>query len=451
MSGVNGERDALLSDQSSVVSEREQRRRDILKLTDRYDDDEENEERGTKMCMGAIYMLAMGICGMVLVALGSSLEYLAGAVGKTSTELGTLFLARGIGSITGAIISAKFYKWFYGNTVMIGGIIVIAAVLLSLVYNKSTVLLHVLFAILGVCTALVDTGVQIQTRKLHGLKAGPWLGANTVCFGCAGAIVPLIEMFVDREGIEFFILSALTLSVGVAMFAMPPVEDIIRGRGPGAGPPPRPKGAHYNVEIVLSMMVFMYIGGKVAITGYLYTFIEETEIIDPQHETSALLVLWIFITIGRLCGVYDQAYVNNTTLPIHLFVLSAAATMAMVSMLVFHGRAIALWLGLAFFGLFNGPCVGYCYDMNNRLTSPSEESMAIVMLGLNMGASIVPWLVSVAWDISGNPYTLVWAGALCNALPLLPIFFLKGMSYDPLVNPYLKGRGEEDSVDSPNA
>lgn len=451
MSGVNGEREALLSDQSSVVSEREQRRRDILKLTDRYDDEEENEERRTKMCMGAIYMLAMGICGMVLVALGSSLEYLAGAVGKTSTELGTIFLARGIGSITGAIISAKFYKWFYGNTVMIGGIIVIAAVLLSLVFNKSTVLLHVLFAILGVCTALVDTGVQIQTRKLHGLKAGPWLGANTVCFGCAGAIVPLIEMLAGREGIEFFILSALTLSVGVAMFAMPPVEDIIRGRGPGVGPPPRPKGAHYNVEIVLSMMVFMYIGGKVAITGYLYTFIEETEMVDPQHETSALLVLWIFITIGRLCGVYDQAYVNNTTLPIHLFVLSAGATMATVSILVFHGRAIALWLGLAFFGLFNGPCVGYCYDMNNRLTSPSEESMAIVMLGLNMGASIVPWLVSVAWDMSGNPYTLVWAGALCNALPMLPIFFLKGMSYDPLVNPYLKGRGEEDSVDSPNA
>ncbi len=451
MNSVNGEREALLSDQSSVVSEREQRRRDILKLTDRHDDDGENESKRTKMCMGAIYMLAMGICGMVLVALGSNLEYLAGAVGKTSTELGTIFLARGIGSITGAIISAKFYKWFYGNTVMIGGIIVIAAVLLSLVYNKSSVLLHVLFAILGVCTALVDTGVQIQTRKLHGLNAGPWLGANTVCFGCSGAIVPLIEMFIDRESIEFFILSALTLFVGVALFSMPPVEDIIRGRGPGAAPHPRPKGAHFNVEIVLSMMVFMYIGGKVAITGYLYTFIEETKIIDPDHETSALLVLWIFITIGRLCGVYDQAYVNNTTLPIHLFVLSAAATMAMVSILVFHGRAIALWLGLAFFGLFNGPCVGYCYDMNNRLTSPSEESMAIVMLGLNMGASIVPWLVSVAWDISGNPYTLVWAGALCNALPLLPIFFLKGMSYDPLVNPYLKGRGEEDSMDSPNA
>lgn len=445
------ETDALLADNSSVVSEREQRRRDILKLTERESNEDEDDGQSTKMCMGAIYMLAMGICGMVLVALGSTLEYLAGQVGKLSTEVGTIFLARGIGSITGAIISAKVYKWFDGNNVMVFGITVIAAVLISLVYNKSLVMLHVLFAILGICTALVDTGVQIQTRKLHGMKAGPWLGANTVCFGCAGAIVPLLEMFVDREGIEFYIMASVTLAVGLGIFVMPPVEDIIRGRGPGGGSPPRPKGPHYHVEIVLSAMVFMYIGGKVALTGYLYTFVEETLMIDPNNETSALLVLWVFITIGRLCGVYDQAYVNNTTLPIHLFVLSAAATMAMLSIAVFHGHSTALWLGLAFFGIFNGPCVGYCYDMNNRLTSPSEESMAIVMLGLNMGASIVPWLVATVWDATGSPYTLIWAGVLCNALPMVPIFFLKSMSYDPLVNPYLKARAEEDSVDSPNA
>ena len=55
-----------------------------------------------------------------------------------------------------------------------------------------------------------------------------------------------------------------------------------------------------------------------ALTGYLYTFIEDTLMIDPDYETSALLVVGVH-TIGRLCGVYDQAYVNNTTLPIHLF------------------------------------------------------------------------------------------------------------------------------------
>ena len=53
------------------------------------------------------YMLAMGICGIVLVALGSTLSSLAANVGKTATEVGTVFITRGFGAILGAIFSAK--------------------------------------------------------------------------------------------------------------------------------------------------------------------------------------------------------------------------------------------------------------------------------------------------------------------------------------------------------
>ena len=46
--------------------------------------------------------------------------------------------------------------------------------------------------------AVTDTGCQIMTRKAHGKKAGPWLGANTVTFGIAGAIVPLMEIWTNE-------------------------------------------------------------------------------------------------------------------------------------------------------------------------------------------------------------------------------------------------------------
>ena len=64
------------------------------------------------------YMLAMGVCGIVLVALGSSLESLAENINTTSTEIGTIFIARGVGAVMGAMVSAKLYKWFTGNRVM---------------------------------------------------------------------------------------------------------------------------------------------------------------------------------------------------------------------------------------------------------------------------------------------------------------------------------------------
>jgi hypothetical protein len=50
--------------------------------------------------------------------------------------------------------------------------------------------------------------------------------------------------------------------------------------------------------------------------------------------------------------------------------------------------------------------VGYCYDINNRITIPSEFGMSIVMFGLNFGASIVPYLTALVWDDTGHAYWL---------------------------------------------
>jgi hypothetical protein len=68
-----------------------------------------------------------------------------------------------------------------------------------------------------------------------------------------------------------------------------------------------------------------------------------------------------------------------------------------------------LLIGVAFYDLFNGPCVGYCYDLNNRITYPSEDSMAIVMFGLNFGASLVPYITALTWERGGGPESLMIA------------------------------------------
>ena len=141
-----------------------------------------DEHKWHKTSLGIGYMLAMGVCGVVLVALGSSLEDLAENIGLESTDIGTVFIARGVGAIFGAVISAKIYRWFPGNLVMTIALTLIIVLLLSLPFNKSYIILHVYFLFLGLGTAVTDTGCQIMTRKVHGKKAGPWLGANTVAW-----------------------------------------------------------------------------------------------------------------------------------------------------------------------------------------------------------------------------------------------------------------------------
>ena len=73
-------------------------------------------------------------------------------------------------------------------------LLLLSVVLLYMPFVRDVWVLHATWFLLGACTATLDTGCQIMTRKVHGVHAGPWLGANTVCFAIAGALVPLIEI-----------------------------------------------------------------------------------------------------------------------------------------------------------------------------------------------------------------------------------------------------------------
>ncbi len=396
------------------------------------------------IALGIGYMLSMAVCGVILVAIGSGLSDLAENCGSTSTAVATVFIARGCGAILGALTSAKLYMWFRGNWVIVVALLFIALNVFLLPFNTSVVGLHVLFFLLGLGTAVTDTGCQIMTRKVHGRAAGPWLGANTVTFGIAGALVPLIDIITTNMYAQYTTLTIIILGVAIYMCSGPDPEK--NGRivgGPPKGKPGADHGAppHYRVEMVIGLMVFCFIGGKVTMTSYLETYVDEKDMMSDTAAEWLIMVLWTAITIGRLAGVYDQRFLTNRTLPIHLTLFCIGGAMSMMLILWFPDNVDCLWIGIAFYGLFNGPCVGFCYDWNNRITYPTEASMSIVMFGLNFGASLVPYITAAVWDeLGGGPITLMVMTFLSMSLPLPLLYTTKYLSYDPAVNPLLKNQ-----------
>lgn len=412
---------------------------DLKAWVDANNEPPQEDITNDKIVLGVGYMLAMGVCGTILVALGSTLEDLAEACGTTSTDVGTVFIARGAGAIVGAIVSAKLYLWFEGNSVMTCTLLWLVMQMVVLPYNTSVSMLHVLFFCLGLGTAITDTGCQIMTRKIHGKAAGPWLGANTVAFGISGACVPLMELFTDSLVIQYDIMSVVIFAIAMLMAFGPNPEQFGRLTG---GPPRGADGKsmipHYHVEMVVSFMVFCYIGGKVTSTAYIDTYIDETGVLSTDDEAAVVFVLWTAITVGRLAGVWDQRFLTNKTLPVHLSAFSIGGALAMLLILLFPDNGDCFWVGVAFYGLFNGPCVAYCYDLNNRMTYPSENSMSIVMFGLNFGASLVPYLTTLVWNNGGGPISLIWVILLSMFVPLPLLHVCKYLSYEPSVNPLLK-------------
>lgn len=140
------------------------------------------------------------------------------------TQVGTVFIARGVGAVLGAVVSAKLYLWVRGNTVMSVVLLFLTGVLVYMPFITTITLLHISFFVLGLCTAITDTGCQIMTRKLHGTKAGPWLGANTVSFGISGALVPLIGYLTGSLFAQYIILSVVSLLVAAFLIVLPAPE-----------------------------------------------------------------------------------------------------------------------------------------------------------------------------------------------------------------------------------
>ena len=97
------------------------------------------------------------------------------------------------------------------------------------------------------------------------------------------------------------------------------------------------------------------------------------------------------------CAQRTNSRAHNTHVPCSpLFLFSLRALLVpgppppkkkqgMLCLLSAPNSSWLAWTGIILYGFGNGPCVGYCYDINNRITIPSEFGMSIVMFGLNFG------------------------------------------------------------------
>lgn len=390
--------------------------------------------------LGTAYMMAMGVCGVVLTAIGSTLDQIAIDCNTTSTAIGTVFLARGAGAIFGAVLSAKIYAPpSRGNYIMMYTMAALTVLLMYIPFIDSVVILHLVFAGLGFCTAVTDTGCQIMTRKTQGVQAGPWLGANTVVFGIAGALVPLVDVITTDLLTMYSILSTITVTTLVTLMSLPNPEDeqvkrhlppkVLKSTGGSRAVDPRIQ-KYFVTEMLIGNMVFWLIGGKVLCSSYIEDYVAQSGVIESSKKEYALLVVWLFIALGRFGGLHDQIRINRMgpvgihTLYVHLTVWVVVGILGGAIMWIWEYNSTAFWISIIAYGFGNGPCVGYCYDLNNRLTIASEKGMSIVMFGLNFGASLVPYVATLLWDDTSISYTVLPMLLTISMFFVLPFLYM---------------------------
>lgn len=390
------------------------------------------------------YMSSIGVVGMVLVVIGSTLEELALGVQRNATEIGSVFLSRGVGAMLGAASCSKIFALYNGHDVLTAALASISLCLMVMPFSVWVGELHLFFFILGAGTAVVDTGCQLMTRRLHGSNAGPWLGANAAVFGISAACVPLMEMVTTDIFTRYISFSAVALFASSLTIYISSIEcmsnyhsiPITKGTGSGSGPGTGSgsgnrssnngiiRDGSFNsryrlTEITIALMLFSFVGGGVTATAYIISYADESAAVPKVMKEKVFLVLWVFITVGRLLGIYIQRSLDLHKMLVVMACLSVGGGLSMAMIWCNPHSAPALVVGTALYGLFHGPTMGFTQDLNNRLTPLCETSMAIVMFGLVCGASFVPYFTALIWRAGGfGPTTLIVVVGLSSLLPL---------------------------------
>jgi fucose permease len=85
-------------------------------------------------------------------------------------------------------------------------------------------------------------------------------------------------------------------------------------------------------EIFIALMLFSFVGGGVTATAYVIHYANETAVVAADLKDKVFLVLWVFITFGRLLGIYIQRSLDLYKLLLVMACLSlgGCASMALI-------------------------------------------------------------------------------------------------------------------------
>ena len=404
---------------------------------------------GHILYMNCTYIATIGISGLVLCAIGSNLQDIAKIVNMDPTELGgKICFFRGFGSITGALVSSRVYHMIQGDKVLLVGLLTMCIVLVLIPSCWQTYQLYMFFFVLGLCSAINDTGCTILTRKLRGQQAGPWLGANGISFGMSAAVVPIVESLSPDFGKQYYILAALIFAVAASVwYGMQGIytnEEMytfmtMRNEKTATYIEARKKideiAPHYYVEYCVSFMVFCLVGGQVDMVAYIKSYVQQTEIVNNANKGNVLSIFWLFVSIGRILGLVDQSYIEDDSVLVrHMTVCCVLGTLFMLLVLIFPNSTSCFWISIAGYAFFYAPTVAYSHDLNNRLTLPTEKSTSICFFGLNVGASFVPFITANIWKWNqDSPSTLMIVILMSMCIPIPFALVVKRLSYKKVI------------------
>jgi MFS transporter, FHS family, Na+ dependent glucose transporter 1 len=377
--------------------------------------------KSRKLRIAAAYYATFVLLGLMLTAIGPSLDALQVQSGASTEAIALLFAANSLGYIAGSLLAGQVYARFPGNRVLAAALLLLALLTLTVPWLRSPWLLMLAFGLIGLPLGLMDVGCNTLLVWLFRDKVPPYMNALHLCFGIGAFLGPLVfDRFAVATGnavTTFWLLAALMVPVAVW---------VGRESNPDGASQAAPEGRsalrhHAWIIGLIALFFFMHMGGEMAFGGWIYTYANEA----IGSETTARVVnsvFWGGLVVGRIIAVPLAVRLSPRAM-LQLDLVGVVSSLAVL--VAFPGSIPALWIGTIGFGLSIASMIPSSFNLAGKILPITSRVSSTFVVAGGLGTMTLPWLVGQLFAPYGRLSVPYVTGAAMLAASCVFVFIVR--------------------------
>ncbi len=391
-----------------------------------------DQRRRLRWKQSLAYFVAFIALGLTYAPLGPTLTNLAHNTSVALDQISIIFSARGFGYLVGSVVGGRLYDSMRGNPIVIGTMILMAAMLALTPLISSLWLLVIVIFFLGAFQGTLDVGGNTLLVWVHGEDVSPFMNAMHFFFGVGAFLSPIIVAQVlansDQVHWAFWSLSLLVLPVVLVMLGLPSpdapnhrveddaVEDEVNPqRNPGK---PKPQNHRFVLPMIV-LFFFMYVGAESGTSGWIATYAKAMGIGDATLAAYLTSAFWIAITVGRLLSIPLAAHMT----PKGVLLIDLIGAVLSIGLPALWPRSgIAVWAGTIGVGLFMASMFPTMVSFAERRLTVTGRVTSWYFVGGSLGGMTLPWVIGQLFESFG-PRIMVY-GIGINLMLAFTVFGL---------------------------
>lgn len=359
--------------------------------------------RDSKLSKTVGYYASFVILGLVTASLGPTLLSLSEQTQSQISQISYLFTARSLGYMLGSLYSGRLYDRLAGHHVLIGMMVVIAAMVFLVPLIPLLWLLILVMLIMGGAEGGLDVGSNTLLIWIYRDKVGSYMNGLHFFFGMGAFISPLIiawAVLVSGDiTLGYWMLALLVLPVVLWLIRLPSPEP------PSEAEKSRAGRINYLLVLLVVAFLFLYVGAEVSYGGWIYTFaVQQLNLSGLASAAYLTSAFWGALTLGRLLSIpIATRYRPRTILLADL--IGCLVSIAII--LIWSQSILAIWISTLGLGLFMASIFPTTLSLAERRMMITGRVTGWFFVGVGAGAMTIPWMVGQLFEGIGPQVLLV--------------------------------------------